>query len=149
VPDNPGASAQRADLSLQQDADIARRSLAGIWAGLGLVQFALLAGTYSGIHVLPVTIFAAITMGAYLARLLLVLRKDAIYHRSPRAWRTAYCATLICFSSAWGLLSCYSDVTNGFSHWNSLLLTFSILGISFSGLCISTATFYRCWFHLL
>ncbi len=149
MPDNPGASAQRADLSLQQDADIARRSLAGIWAGLGLVQFALLAGTYSGIHVLPVTIFAATTMGAYLVRLLLVLRKDAIYPRSPRAWRTAYCATLICFSSAWGLLSCYSDVTNGVAHWNSLLLTFCILGISFSAIVSLTPRPLYLYCHVL
>ena len=87
VPDKTGELAQRADLSLQQDADIARRSLAGIWAGLGLVQFALLAGTYSRVHMLPVTIFAATTMGAYLVRLFLILRKNVIYPRNPRAWR--------------------------------------------------------------
>ena len=149
MPDITRESAQRADLSLQQDADIARRSLAGIWAGLGLVEFALLAGTYSGIHVLPVTMFAATTMGAYLVRLFLVLRKDAIYPRSPRAWRTAYCATLICFSSAWGLLSCYSDVSNGFSHWDSLLLTFCILGISFSAIVSLTPRPLYLYCHVL
>ena len=93
--DTSGELAQRADLSLQQDADIARRSLAGIWAGLGLVQFALLAGTYSSVHLLPVTIFAATTMGAYLVRLFLILRKNAIYPRNPRAWRMAFCASLL------------------------------------------------------
>ena len=149
MPDNTGASAQRADLSLQQDADIARRSLAGIWAGLGLVEFALLAGTYSRVHVLPVTIFAATTMAAYLVRLFLVLRKDVIYPRGPRAWRTAYCAALICFSSAWGLLSCYSDIVNGFSHWDSLLLTFCILGISFSALVSLTPRPLYLYCHVL
>jgi signal transduction histidine kinase len=149
VPDITGASAQRADLSLQQDADIASRSLAGIWAGLGLVEFALLAGNYSRIHVLPVTMFAATTMGAYLVRLFLVLQKDAIYPRSPRAWRTAYCASLICFSSAWGVFSCYSDVTNGFSHWDSLLLTFCILGISFSAIVSLTPRPLYLYCHVL
>jgi signal transduction histidine kinase len=148
VPDT-GESAQRADLSLQQDADIARRSLAGIWAGLGLVEFALLAGTYSRIHVLPVTIFAVTTMGAYLGRLCLILRKDAIYPRGPRAWRIAYCATLLCFSSAWGLLSCYSDVANGFSHWDSLLLRFCILGISFSAIVSLTPRPLYLYCHVL
>jgi len=141
--------AQCADLSLQQDADIARRSLAGIWAGLGLVDFVLLAGTYSGIHALPVTIFAATTMTAYLGRLFLVLRKDAIYRRGPRAWRTAYCATLLCFSGSWGLLSCYSDVTNGFSHWDSLLLTFCILGIGFSAIVSLTPRPLYLYCHIL
>ncbi len=149
MPDNTRASAQRADLSLQQDTDIARRSLAGIWAGLGLVEFALLAGTYSRVHVLPVTIFAATTMGAYLARLLLILRKEAIYHRGPRAWRAAYCVSLTCFSSAWGLLSCYSDIVNGFSHWDSLLLTFCILGISFSALVSLTPRPLYLYCHVL
>ena len=132
--DSTAESAQRADLSLQQDADIARHSLAGIWAGLGLVQFALLAGNYTRVHVLAVTLFAVTTMGAYLVRLFLLLRKNQIYPRNPRAWRIAFCATLICFSSAWGLLSCYSYISNGFSHWNSLLLTFCILGISFGAI---------------
>ncbi len=77
-------SAQRADLSFQQDADIARRSLAGIWAGLGLVQFALLAGTYSKVHVLAVTLFAGTTMGAYLVRLFLILRKNQLYPHGTR-----------------------------------------------------------------
>ena len=58
MPDTTGESAQRVDLSLQQDADIARHSLAGVWAGLGLAQFALLAGNYTRVHVLAVTLFA-------------------------------------------------------------------------------------------
>src|SRR5579872_7332788 len=127
-------SAQRANLSLQQDADIARRSLAGICAGLGLAQFALLAGRYSRGQVLAVTLFAAATMSAYLTRLFLVLRKGLIYDRRPRAWRTAFCATLLCFSSAWGFMSSYSYISNGFGHWNSLLFTFCVLAISFGAI---------------
>jgi signal transduction histidine kinase len=136
-------------LSLQQDADIARRSLPGIWAGLGLVQFALLAGSYSRVHLLPVTIFAAATMGAYLLRLFLILRKDAIYPNNPRAWRTAFCVTLICFSSSWGLLSCFSNVTYGFSHWDSLLLTFCRLAISFGAIVSLTPRPLYLYCHVL
>jgi len=134
VTDTANELAQRANLSLQQDDDIARRSPASIWAGLGLVQFALLAGTYSSVHLLAVTLFAVTTMSAYLVRLFLVLRKNQIYPRNPPGWRRAFCATLICFSSAWGLLSCYSNFANGFSHWNSHLLTFCVLGISFGAI---------------
>ncbi len=149
MPDTSGESAQRADLSLQQDADVARRSLAGIWAGLGLVQFALLAGTYSRVHMLAVTLFAVATMSAYLARLFLILRKNQIYPRNARGWRVAFCATLICFSSAWGLLSCYSYISNGFSYWNSLLLTVCVLGISFGAIVSLTPRPLYLYCHVL
>jgi len=149
VPDITGESAQRADLSLQQDADIGRRSLAGIWAGLGLVQFALLAGTYSSVHLLALPLFAATTMSAYLLRLFLILRKDHIYQRNPRAWRLTFCATLICFSSAWGLLSCYSYISSGFSDWNSLLLTFCVLSISFGAIVSLTPRPLYLYCHVL
>ena len=147
--DTNGESAQHADLGLQQDADIVRQSLPGIWAGLGLVQFALLAGTYSKVHALAVPIFAAATMCAYLARLFLILRKDQLYPRHVRAWRAAFCATLICFSSAWGLLSCYSYIANGFAYWNSLLLTFCVLGISFGAIVSLTPRPLYLYCHVL
>jgi signal transduction histidine kinase len=149
VPDIPDELAQRADLSLQQDADIARRSLAGIWAGLGLVQFALLAGTRSKVQAPAVTLFAALSMAAYLLRLLLILSKNRTYPRNPRLWRLAFCATLLCFSTAWGLLSCYSDVVNGFSNWNSLLLTFCVLGISFGAIVSLTPRPLYLYCHVL
>jgi len=132
VPDRNDASAQRADLSWQLDAEIARRSPAAIWAGLGLVQFALLAGTYSKDRGPAVALFAMVTTAAYLLRLFLVLRKDQLYPASPRRWRLASCACLVCFSGAWGLLSSYSYVAYGFFNWNSLLLTICVLGIGFA-----------------
>lgn len=147
--DIAGESAQRAALSLKQDADIARRSLAGIWAGLGLVQFALLAGTHSNVSTPAVTLFAATTSAAYLLRLFLVLRKNATYPRNPRGWRIAFCTTLICFSAAWGLLSCYSDIVNGFSDWNSLLLTFCVLAISFGAIVSLTPRPLYLYCHVL
>lgn len=141
--------AQRAALSFQQDADTARRSLAGIWAGLGLVQFALLAGTHSRVSMPAITLFAATTMAAYLVRLFLVLRKSSTYACSPRAWRIVSCATLVCFSAAWGLLSSYSDNVNGFSDWNSLLLMFCVLGISFGAIVSLTPRPLYLYCHVL
>jgi signal transduction histidine kinase len=138
VPDRHDASAQRVDLSLQQDADIARRSLPAIWAGLGLVQFALLAGSYSKLNAVAVALFAVLTMAAYLVRLFLVLRKDQVYPANPRRWRAAYCASLVCFSSAWGVLSCYSFIVYGYYNWSSVLLTFCILGLGFGALVALT-----------
>ncbi len=149
MPDRNDTVAQSAALSFQQDADIARRSRAGVWAGLGLVQFALLAGTYTKGPFEAVTLFAASTMVSYLVRLLLVLRKDSIYPRNPRAWRIALCACLLCFSSAWGLLACYSYITYGFASWNSLLLTFCVLGISFGAIVSLTPRPLYLYCHVL
>lgn len=126
--------AQRAALSHQQDADIARHSLAGIWACLGLVQFALLAGTHSRILTPAVALFAATAIGAYLVRLLLVLRKSSIYSAKPRLWRVAFCISLVCFSTAWGTLSCYSNFVNGLFNWNSIMFAFCVLSISFGAI---------------
>jgi signal transduction histidine kinase len=137
--------AQRVALSHQQDADVARHSLAGIWAGLGLVQFALLAGTHSRIPTFAITVFAAATIGPYLMRLLLVLRKNGIYFVKARLWRTAFCATLICFSTAWGILSCYSNFVNGLLNWNSLMLAFCVLGIAFGAIfALTPRPLYLC-----
>jgi len=121
----------------------------GIWAGLGLVQFALLAGTYSRIHLWAVTLFAALTMGAYVLRLFLILRKEEIYPRSPHVWRRAFCATLICFSSAWGLLVCRSYIYSGFSNWNSMILTVCIIGISFGAIVSLTPRPLYLYCHIL
>lgn len=141
--------AQRGALSLQQDADIARHSLAGIWAGLGLVQFALLAGTHSRIPTFAISLFAAASIGAYLVRLLLVLRKNSMYSVNPRLWRTALCATLICFSAAWGILSCYSNLVNGLFDWNSLMFAFCVLGIGFGAIVSLTPRPLYLYCHIL
>jgi signal transduction histidine kinase len=149
VSDRNEQLAQRAGLSLQQDADIARRSLAGIWAGLGFAQFALLTGSYPKGNLLPVTLFAISALAAYLARLLLILRKDQIYPRNPRGWRAGFCACLLCFSGAWGLLSSYSYISYGFANWNSLLLTFCLLAISFGALVSLTPRPLYLYCHVL
>jgi len=99
--------------------------------------------------VLAVTLFAGATMAAYLVRLFLILRKRQIYPRNPRGWRVAFCACLLCFSSAWGLLSCYSYVSYGFANWNSLLLTFCVLAISFGAIVSLTPRPLYLYCHIL
>ena len=126
--------AQCGVLSAQQDADIARYSLPGIFAGLGLAQFVLLAGSYTGGPVLAVALFAATTTAAYLVRLFLVLRKEQIYRRNARGWQTAFCGCLFVSSAAWGVLSCYNYARYGFANWNSMLLTVCVLGLAFGAL---------------
>jgi signal transduction histidine kinase len=141
--------AQCGVLSFQQDADIARSSLPGICAGLGLAQFVLLAGSYAGNPILAVALFAAATMAAYLGRLFLVLRKNQIYPRNPLRWRIAFCASLTAFSAAWGLLSCYSYLSFGFADWNSILMTVCVLGIGFGALVSLTPRPLYLYCHVL
>jgi signal transduction histidine kinase len=138
-----------ADLAVQRDADIARRALPGIWASLGTVQFVLLAGTYFVQHPLLTSIFAVLTMTACLARLFLVLRKGDIYPRHPRRWRIAFGACLLIFASAWGTITGLSYVGSTFSNWNSILLTFCVLGISAGGLVSFTPRMLYLHLHIL
>jgi signal transduction histidine kinase len=96
-----------------------------------------------------VTLFASVTMAAYLTRLFLVIRKPHIYPNNPHGWRVTYGVCLLCFSGAWGFLSCYSYLCYGFASWNSLLLTFSLLGISFGALVSLTPRPLYLYCHVL
>ena len=137
------------DLLEQQDADIARRALPGIWASLATVQFVLLGGTFFKDHPVSTSIFASAAMAACIVRLLLVLRKSEIYPRSPRGWRVAFCACLLIFSSSWAWMSGYSYVSYGYAHWNSLLLTICLMGISAGGLVSLTPRLLYLNWHIL
>jgi signal transduction histidine kinase len=130
VPDATPELAPETALRTEQDADVSRRSLPGLWAGLAAVQFALLAGNRFQNQGLATSVFASVTMTACFVRLLLVLRKGEIYPRHPHAWRVIFGACLFAFSTAWGLLSAYCYVTYGYFNWNSWLLTFCTLGLS-------------------
>lgn len=138
-----------ADLVVQRDADIARRALPGIWASLATVQFVLLAGTYFVQHPLLTSIFVVLSMAACLARLFLVLRKSDIYAQHPGRWRIAFGACLLIFSCAWGTITGLSHIGTTFSSWNSVLLTFCVLGISAGGLVSFTPRTLYLHLHVL
>ena len=141
--------ARSLDLLEQQDADITRRALPGIWASLATVQFVLLGGTFFKDHPLSTTMFASAALAACIVRLLLVLRKDEIYPRNPRGWRVAFCACLIVFSASWAWMSAYSYINYGYAHWNSLLLTICLMGISAGGLVSLTPRLLYLNWHIL
>ena len=134
-----------ADLRVQQDADIARRSLPATWCALALVEFVLLAGTYSAAMVA----FAVVTTAVCVVRVILILRKDRLYPSAPGQWRAGFVASLLCFSSAWGVLTSDSYVSYGFLHWNSLLLTVCGFAISFGSLVALTPRLPYFLFHIL
>ena len=137
------------DLREQQDADIARRALPGIWASIATVQFVLLGGSFFKDHPFCTSMFATVAMAACLARLFLVLRKDEIYASNPRGWRVAFCTCLFIFSASWAWMSGDSYVHYGYLHWNSLLLTICLMGISAGGLVSLTSRLLFLNWHIL
>jgi len=141
--------ARALDLLEQQDADITRRALPGIWASLATVQFVILGGTFFKDHPLSTTLFASAAMTACIARLLLVLRKDEIYPRNPRGWRVAFCSCLFIFSASWASMGAYSYINYGYAHWDSLLLTICLMGISAGGLVSLTPRLLYLNWHIL
>jgi len=114
-----------------------------------MVQLVLLAGTYFVDLPLITSSFAVLAMAACLARLFLVLRKDDIYPRYPRHWRIAFSACLLVFAISWGSMTGFCYAIYGYSNWNSVLLTFSVLGISAGGLVSFTPRILYLHWHIL
>ena len=133
----------------QQDTDITRRALPGIWASLATIQFVILGATIFKDHPVGTSMFASFAMTACIVRLLLVLRKDEIYPRNPKAWRVAFCACLFVFSIAWAWMSAYTYANYGYTHWNSIMLTTCLMGISAGGLVSLTPRLLYLNWHIL
>jgi len=134
---------------VQRDADIARRALPGVWANLGMIQFVLLSGTCFKDHPLVTSAFAFVVICGSLLRLYLVIRKNGLYSRSPRGWGLAFGACLFACSAAWGSLCAFSYIQYGYFHWNSLLLTFAVLGIAAAALVSFTPRLSYLSWHIL
>lgn len=141
--------AEVADLAVQRDADIAQRSLPGVLASLGLVQFVLLTGSYFSDHPIATSTFAAFTMASSLVRLMLVLRKNEVYQNHPHRWRVAFCACLLVFAGAWGFMTGFCYSAYGYANWNSTLMTICVLGVSAGGLVTFTPRILYLHWHVL
>ena len=139
----------RDDLVRQQDADIARRGIPAIWAGIALVQFLLLAGGVFKEHPAAITWFAASALAGYFGRLLLVLRKDVLYGPRPMLWRFVFCVCQWISASAWGLLVAACEVWYGYTHWNTVLAAFCALGLSAGSLIALTPRLLYLYGHLV
>jgi signal transduction histidine kinase len=124
------------------DADLARRGLPGVWAHLGMVQFLLVGSDYFQSQPIIASLFAFVTMGASLARMVVVLRKAFIYESKPVLWRKLFGTTMLMVAGSWGVLTAFTISRYGYDTWNSLLLTFCILGLS-AGTLISLTPNYR------
>jgi signal transduction histidine kinase len=129
-------------LLAQADADLARRGLPGVWAHLVLTQFLLIGSDYFKSEPIIASLFAFITITAGLARLVVVVRKDDIWSVSPYRWRFLFGFTFLIVGAGWGALTAYTITTNGYPSWNSILLTFCVLGLSASSLISVTPNYH-------
>jgi len=147
--ENPNPQAVAEDLARQQDTDIARRAIPAVWASMVAIHFILLGGSFFTDHPAAITAFAGTASSACVARLLLVIRKRALYSSAPWRWRMALFGCQLVFSSAWGLLlsSCY--VWYGYTNWNSVLVTFCALGLSAGSLISLTPRLLYLYGHLV
>ncbi len=118
------------ELAARADAELARRSLPGVWAHVGMIQFLLLFSDFLKNEPMLVSLFTVITLAASAFRVFVIVRKDVIYSVNPARWRTMLYSSIAVLAVSWGLLTGYTYVTYGYAHWNSLLLTFSVLGLS-------------------
>jgi signal transduction histidine kinase len=147
---NSDSQALKAAFALEQDADIARRGVPAIWTSIVAIQFIVLAGTYFKDHPKAIAAFAGLATAACLARLILLIAKESLYHSAePRRWRIAFCACQLVFSASWGafVASCY--VWYGYTSWNSVLLTFCTLGLSAGALISLTPRLLYLYGHLI
>lgn len=107
-----------------------------------MVQFLLIGSDFFKTNPITASVFAFVTVGASLARMAVVLRKNTLAPGNPGLWRTLFGATLLVVAGGWGSLTAYTLLSYGYAHWSSLLLTFCILGLS-AGSLISLTPNYR------
>jgi signal transduction histidine kinase len=137
------------ELAARADAELARRALPGVWAHVGMMQFLLFFSDYFGNEPIVASLFTAITLAASAFRVFVIIQKDAIYEVSPKRWRLMLYISITVVSCAWGLLTGYTYIVYGHPHWSSLLLTFSILGLSAGSLISLTPRMVLLILHIL
>ncbi len=137
------------NLSLEQDADIARRGIPAIWTTIVAIQFIVLTGTYFKDHPAAISIFTGLATTACLARLFLLIAKDSLYRNAPWRWRAAFCGCQLIFSFSWGTFVACCYVWYGYTNWNSVLITFCTLGLSAGALISLTPRLLYLYGHLV
>lgn len=137
------------ELADHADAELARRALPGVWAHVGMMQFLLFFSDYFSNEPIVASLFTAVTLGASAFRVFVIVKKDDIYSSNPKHWRVLLYSCIAVVSAAWGLLTGYTYIIYGHAHWSSLLLTFSILGLSAGSLISLTPRMPLLVLHIL
>jgi signal transduction histidine kinase len=139
----------RAELLAEADADLARRAVPGVWAIIGMVQFVLFGSNFFREQPVVTSLFALLTVGACVLRLFVLVRKPAIYSRSPHRWAMLFGISVFLVATAWGVLTGYVVAIKGFRNWDALLLTICVLGISAGSLVSFTPRYLFMLYHVI
>lgn len=137
------------DLAARADSDLARRSLPGIWAQIGITQFLLFSSDLFRDSPIVAVLFALVAMAASMARMVLTMKQTAIQAVLPGRWRAMLGVCITVPAIAWGSLCSYSIVRYGDSSWNSVLLLVCVLGFTAGSLISLTPDLRILILHVL
>jgi signal transduction histidine kinase len=133
----------------EADADLASRSLPGLWANALIVPFLVLVSNYVGMHIGGAVIFGASILVGTASRWFLVAKKDSLYVANASRWRTGFAVSVILISISWGVGTGLTYVSSGYAAWESVLLTTCVLGISSASLVSLTPRLNILYCHIV
>ncbi|MGA3203252.1 MAG: ATP-binding protein [Bryobacteraceae bacterium] len=132
------ADSDRDELRRQADAELARRSILGLWGFPILLLTFFLVTTYFHDH--PVVVMAA-TSGvvvSLLSRAYLGVRREAMCVSNATLWRGLFAAAFLLGAVCWGGLFALATIFYPASDWTRIVLLFFILGGCSSSLTMMT-----------
>jgi signal transduction histidine kinase len=133
----------------ESDADLASRSLPGIWANALIVPFLVVVSNYIGLHIGGAIVFGAVILAGTGARWILISQKERLYAANPHRWRAGFTASVLVISGSWGVGTGLTYVSSGYAAWESVLLTTCILGISSASLVSLTPRLSILYCHIV
>jgi signal transduction histidine kinase len=117
-----------AELQRQADAELARRSVLGLWGFPILLLLFFLATSYLHDHPTVATVGTSGVVVSLVSRAYLGFRRDTIYASNPSRWRGLFGSSLLVGAFFWGGLFTMATIFYPASDWTRIVLLFCILG---------------------
>ncbi len=120
------------------DADLARRSLLGVWGYSYLTLALLFATDYRKDH--PRITFAVVATTLFLlsARLLIIRGKKRVYPAHPFAWRGLLYASVLMVGGCWGILAGLTIALYSFNTWTAMVVVYCVVGTCSTSMTVLT-----------
>ena len=132
------ASHDDAELQRQADAELARRSVLGLWGFPILLFLFFLVTSYLHDHPIVATVGTSGVVVSLMARAYLGFRRDTIYASNPSRWRGLFGASLLVGAFFWGGLFTMATIFYPPSDWTRIVLLFCVLAGCSTSLTILT-----------
>src|SRR4051794_6981865 len=107
-------------LQSQADADLARRSLLGVWGYAVLIILLFSITSYGHDHPATALSGAGAIVLCTAWRIYLLKRKQRIYDRDPGRWRAWYSVAVLSSALSWGCLTAVAVVVYPLQSWTLL-----------------------------